>query len=50
LIDEYRILVTPVVLGAGMPMFKGILDRIALKLSKSTTWSSGIVALYYEPV
>jgi dihydrofolate reductase len=50
LIDEYRILVTPVVLGAGTPMFKGITDRIALKLSKSTTWSSGIVALYYEPV
>ena len=49
LIDEYRILVTPVVLGAGTPMFKGIMDRIALKVSKSTTWSSGIVVLYYEP-
>jgi dihydrofolate reductase len=49
LIDEYRILVTPFVLGSGMPMFKDIKDRIALKLLKATTWSSGIVALYYQP-
>jgi dihydrofolate reductase len=49
LIDEYRIFVTPVVLGSGTPMFKGITDRIALKLMKATTWSSGVVALYYQP-
>jgi dihydrofolate reductase len=49
LIDEYRILVTPVVLGSGRPMFKDIKDRIALKLLTATTWSSGIMALYYQP-
>jgi dihydrofolate reductase len=49
LIDEYRIFVTPVILGRGTPMFKDIKDRIALKLSKATTWSSGVVALYYRP-
>jgi dihydrofolate reductase len=49
LIDEYRILVTPFVLGSGMPMFKDIKDRLALKLLQATTWSSGIVALYYQP-
>lgn len=49
LIDEYRIFVTPVVLGRGTPMFKAIKERIALKLLKATTWSSGVVALYYRP-
>jgi dihydrofolate reductase len=48
-IDEYRVLVTPVVLGRGTPMFKDITARIALKLVNATTWSSGIVALYYRP-
>jgi dihydrofolate reductase len=48
LIDEYRILVTPVVLGSGTPAFKDIETRAALKLSQATTWSSGIVALYYQ--
>lgn len=50
LIDEYRILVTPVVLGKGTPMFKDVRARIPLKLIKAPTWSSGTVALYYEPV
>lgn len=49
LIDEYRIFVTPVVLGSGAPMFKNIKKRIALKLLKATAWSSGIVALTYGP-
>lgn len=49
LIDEYRIFVTPFILGGGTPMFKNIHDRIALKLLKAATWSSGIVALHYRP-
>jgi dihydrofolate reductase len=48
LIDEFRILVTPVVLGRGTPMSKNIQDRMALKLVNATPWSSGIVALYYQ--
>jgi dihydrofolate reductase len=49
LIDEYRILVTPVVLGKGTPMFRDIRERVPLKLIKADTWSSGTVALYYRP-
>jgi dihydrofolate reductase len=50
LLDEFRIMVNPVVLGSGKPLFKGIKDRLNLKLLKTKTFRSGNVLLYYEPV
>ncbi len=47
-IDELRIIVNPVVLGAGKPFLKGIAQRIPLKLQKATTQRSGNVVLVYE--
>jgi len=49
LIDEYRIIVNPVVLGRGNPLFKGLKDKLNLKLLKTKTYSSGNVILYYQP-
>jgi len=49
LIDEYRIIVNPVVLGNGNPLFKGINDKQTLKLLKTRVFDSGIVILFYEP-
>ena len=49
LIDEHRIMVNPVVLGSGNPLFKGIKDKLSLKLLKTRTFSSGNVLLYYQP-
>lgn len=50
LIDEYQVLLNPVVLGKGKTMFEGIKDRITLKLTKSRTFGNGNVLLCYVPM
>ncbi|MBV9230184.1 MAG: dihydrofolate reductase [Chloroflexi bacterium] len=50
LVDELRIMVNPVVLGNGNSLFKGMHDKLNLKLLKTKTFHSGNVLLYYQPV
>lgn len=49
LIDEFQIIVNPVVLGAGTPLFKGILQKTDLKLRESHQFKSGSVMMIYAP-
>lgn len=46
-IDEFRILVTPNILGAGTPTFTAGARPSELKLKRTETWTSGTVALFY---
>jgi dihydrofolate reductase len=49
LIDEFRIMVNPILLGEGKPILQGIKTRLSLKFLKTRTFKSGNVLLYYEP-
>jgi dihydrofolate reductase len=48
LIDEYWLFVNPILLGQGIPLFKNIQDRTALKLVDSKIFPTGVVGLQYE--
>jgi dihydrofolate reductase len=49
LIDEYRIMVNPVVLGSGTPLFKRQTNPLHLQLLNTRTFDNGNVLLYYQP-
>jgi dihydrofolate reductase len=48
LIDEYRLFVSPVVLGGGTPYFPPLDARIALELVETRTFGSRVVYLRYR--
>jgi dihydrofolate reductase len=49
LIDEYEIMVDPVIIGQGTTMFKDIKRKLDLTLTATRTFKSGVVLLSYKP-
>lgn len=49
LVDEYRLMVFPVVLGSGKRLFESASDITALRLVDAKTVGSGVVILTYQP-
>lgn len=49
LIDEYKLMVHPIVVGNGKRLFRDGIDRLVLKLVETKAFSSGIVVLTYRP-
>jgi dihydrofolate reductase len=50
LIDEFQIVVNPIVLGKGRTMFEGITEKLSLRQTRSRTFRNGNVLLCYEPM
>lgn len=50
LIDTYGFMIDPVALGEGVPIFKGMKNKLDLKLTSSKVFRSGIIMVTYEPI
>jgi dihydrofolate reductase len=49
LVDEFRLMVQPDALGAGLPLFKDLPDPLHLELVEATTYSTGVAIHVYRP-
>ncbi|HSF46171.1 MAG TPA: dihydrofolate reductase family protein [Chitinophagaceae bacterium] len=50
LVDEYQLMVHPVILGKGLPLFRNIPDRVQLELFDTKKFNCGAIVLYYGGV
>jgi dihydrofolate reductase len=49
LLDEFQLMLHPVITGGGLPLFEDIKESMQLKLSNTKRFASGAVILYFQP-
>jgi dihydrofolate reductase len=49
LVDEYRLVVQPVALGEGLPLFAGLTEPFPLHLIEARSYADGAVLHIYRP-
>jgi len=49
LVDEYSLMIFPIVLGSGKRLFREEIDTTVLRLVDTKTFDSGVVVLTYRP-
>jgi dihydrofolate reductase len=50
LVEEYRLVINPVALGDGLPLFKDLTAPLQLELVDATTYATGAALHIYRPV
>lgn len=50
LIDDYWIFLDPVLIGQGIPLFKGIREPVTLNCVESNLYPSGVVCIHYQRI
>jgi dihydrofolate reductase len=50
LIDEFKIVINPIVLGKGKTLFETVKDKVTLKRTKTQAFGNGDVLICYEPL
>jgi dihydrofolate reductase len=48
IIDEYRVILSPVFLSSGKHLFQAVKQRLRLRLSRTKLFGSGVGVLYYQ--
>ena len=49
LIDEYQVVLNPIILGGGRTMFEGVPEKVSLALQKTRRFSNGNIVSWYVP-
>jgi len=50
LIDEYRLVILPVAVGDGLPLFKGLAEPLRLELAEAESFPDGTAIHVYRPL